>query len=217
MKCHESKMVLTVIGYPLPHLNTEWTCKIWFVCCCRKRLKHFKAGARFLEVQYDRYLGFAEISATGYDQLNFFFLYWGHVSACVSETYLPWKKVTFSTAIPSLAVPCFGLDLTAALAALVTGSQQRCLWQVSYFWGETLSAGWWSWPYKEATLYIYCTSQMIVFSLSNSGFLLCNEKNLLYILCFYFKNKNFLWGMSNNWTSVCIFEGKSTQVCGITK
>lgn len=37
-------------------------------------------------------------------------------------------------------------------------------------------------------LYIYCTSQMIVFSLPNSGFLLCNEKNLLYMLCFYFRN-----------------------------
>lgn len=55
------------------------------------------------------------------------------MSACVSGTYLPWKEVTFSTAVPSLAVPYFGLDLNAALAALVTGSQQRCLWQLSYF------------------------------------------------------------------------------------
>lgn len=38
------------------------------------------------------------------------------MSACVSGTYLPWKEVTFSAAIPSLAVPCFGLDLTAALS-----------------------------------------------------------------------------------------------------
>lgn len=173
-----------------PHLNTEWTCKIWFVWHCRQRLEHFKAGVRFLKGQHNKDLGFDEISAAGCDQVNIFSsLCWGHVSACVSGTYLPQKEVTFPTAFLPLPSFCFTGDLTQlclhwwqALSQDVCG---RCLIFLERFCLLVDDH-----DCTKKLLHIYCTSQKIVFSLPNSGFLLYNEKNLFYMLCFYFKNIN---------------------------
>lgn len=166
---------------------------------------YFKAAARFLKLEYDKYLGYGEISATGCDPLNIFFFLCSEatwVSVLVGLTCLG-KKLCF----PQQFLILQGLVLVEIWLQLYLHWWQalrkdvcdRCL----IFWGRfCLLVD--DHDCTKKPLFIYCTSQMIVFSLSNNGFLLCNEKNLFYILCFYFKNISLLWGMSNNWTSACV-------------